>query len=314
MEGDPFRQAVPMQPETHSFGLPQPVDPFRPPSSSSIVWNMRVLFCAAQMLGLISIAFLKPEWFDRNRYVQVIAVGWVLGVAFAQLSLAAATCALGRAHFLLRFPLALLGAFIVTGATFLNLALGSHMSATDLWIIGGSNLAIITLVQLPMWLLRWRWRLTIARRSDPPINGEPTAGYADLQFGIRELMVLTFVAALVCSLGRWIVYLFPRLPQDEGMNRELVVILVSLAISNSLVALIVITGALLPGRWKLGIVLGVVATAIVTGIELTILSSTIDPPTSEIWMIFLSINLQQYAWLMMSLMLLRAGGYQMRRA
>ncbi len=275
---------------------------------------MRVLFCAAQMLGLISIALVHPEWFEGNPYLQVIVVGWFLGVAFAQLSLAATICALGQASFLLRFPLALLAACLVAGATFLNLALGSHMSTQDLWIISGSELAIITLVQLPMWLLRWRWRLTIARRSDAPLDGEPTAGYTELQFGIRELMALTFIAALVCSLGRWIVYLFPQLPQDEGMNRELVVILVSLVISNSLVALIVITGALLPQRSELGTVLGVVASAIVTVIELTILSSTIDPPNSGIWLVFLSINLQQYAWLMMSLPLLRAGGYQLRQA
>lgn len=273
------------------------------------------IFGIVQGCGLLAVDVINPRWFVSQVMVNIVAF-FTYGVVYAQISLAAATCAWGSARLWIRFPLALAWAAMLIGINYSHFGISDGRIDNGEWIRGWSALSVFVIVQIPMWLLRWRWGLRIARRVNSPVEIQQSSTTTYRRFGIRDLLVVTLLAALLCSLERWIGFYFSDLAPQRSSGQtllEMLEIMISLTISSSIVALIVIPGAMLFRRWAMGILMGAMATVVFLIVGFAIQEAYV-PFNRSGWWFLVIIHIEQYAWLMISLVLLRAGGYQLRQA
>jgi len=161
--------------------------------------HYRLPLVVLPMLGVnwLLLAVVDPD--GRVRTWEYVGLGHLIGSIFAQATLAAAWVALGPGPLRWRLPLSLVWLVIPLVALACNLGLNGGPDDV-LFIMGACVLAQWLLVQAPLWCLAAVFGLAIKHHA---------SGHAmqrgDLQFGIRQLMILTAIVAVVLGVGRLLV-------------------------------------------------------------------------------------------------------------
>jgi hypothetical protein len=237
-----------------------------------------------------------------------IIVGVTWGTAYGQASLAAAWCALGPLGLTRRLSLALVWVGVLIVAMGLSIRLGS-VRRDELSLVLLNGVAIIlqwVVVQMPLWVLaRWKgWR--IARRED-----ESSAdAQRKQQFGIRHLLALMLLVALVLGAGRMA---FGSLQwSDVPSDWLLIAIFLLIGASNTVIAVPLAIVALLRRSTLAVSCISLGLVTLVTAIELALLRYlTGSPLGSEDFVSIVVFNVVQGAWIVVVIRLLRAGGYEL---
>jgi hypothetical protein len=260
------------------------------------------------------VGFVRPHQF-LNEWLRAIAVGIFIGSGFASVSAAATWTALGPFRLAVRLPCALVWVLMTGLLVMFNIITssdgGSHAAMESL-VLALAYLSLWVVVQTPLWIVRSIYRF----RLDLPMELNAPGALSEHQFGIRQLLIVTAVVAAALGAGRLLVLGIGAGASAQRVvspDWEFLVIIGLFLVSNSLVAFIVVTGALLPRRWRLAVTIGV---ALVVAISLAESATLMLLPggTPGFWYMLLFIgtmNAIQFGWLLASLLLLRAAGYRL---
>jgi hypothetical protein len=238
----------------------------------------------------------------------MLFIAAVLGTMFGQVSLAAAWSALGPYALIRRLPLSFAWIAAIVLSFGCNIAQGSNSNGLAVLLVYAAALVgQWLLVQAPMWLLITRYGLRIVSAEHQPTTREQS----DQQFGIRQIMILTALVAIVLGAGR---FLLGGLKADQSFRDWRGVLLFGLlALSNAAIAFPLIA-ATLRRRNPLPAILGaLLLVALATVAELSVVSwlwPSGKPSAHDYWIIAL-INAFQCPWILTVLLLLRAGGFRL---
>ena len=261
--------------------------------------------------GLLVVSWLMLAVLSPNHFggpVEYIVIGLLLGTMFGQTTLAATWTALGPFHLVWRLPLSL--AWLATmGAAFGFNVVFSGPPDTGFAVV--LTLALFgqwVFVQLPLWGLRLWYGVELGHWADPPRESPATR-----QFGIRQLMVLTAIVAVLLGIGRLVV-------MEVAANKELfgnvtdILIIAFLAVASVITTLPLVLGLLIP-RWS------ILATAFAIGflsaftwVEMDLLRvlTAFAPGGGPHFGHILSINVFQAGWIILVLGIERIFGYALR--
>src|SRR5262245_2439231 len=205
--------------------------------SRSIHWIVFAIIVAGGWL-LVALVGLDPRIETLNALI--------LGTMFGQATLAAVLTALGPGPFVWRLPACLAWLVSLELAVVINVW---RSRAPDPPLILAATLGQWLLAQPLVWAMVWRRSLGIRLESD-----EPGRSAAEFQFGIRQLMILTAMIAVLLGAGR---ALAPAIKSalDGGSWRE-APIFAFVVTTNMVLTLPVGLGILLPQRASLACGLG----------------------------------------------------------
>jgi len=143
------------------------------------------------------------------------------------------------------------------------------------------------------------------------VGDRVASGKQLLQFGIRQLMVVTTLVAVLLGAGRLLVPYFAKLFSSGGWNEAPVFFF--LAAAGVVMTVPLLLAALLP-RFAVRSSLVIVAlTILATGWELQLLQLVSGPsPVPNFWH-FLSITAFQTTWILAVVSFLRYYGYRLVR-
>lgn len=228
--------------------------------------------------------------------------GYVLGTMFAQPTLAAAWTALGPGPLLWRLPLSL--GWVASLAIALAVNIAGHGQSQDVvavLVIGACLAAQWLVVQLPLWGLAVACRLRLRHAGDPPETAR------DRQFGIRQVMILTGIVAVVLGACRLVVGETAVYFQDSDWKG--VAIFGFLAFAGIVMNLPLLVAALLPRHSWLAVAVVLILIALGTWYEVPLLSIVGGPGGGPgIWDLAW-INAFQAAWILAVVGLVRLCGY-----
>lgn len=253
------------------------------------------------LLGLswLLLAFLHPE--GPSNQVEHVIIGYLLGTMFGQATMASAWTALGPGPLVWRLPLSLAWTALLVIAFLLNFAFQGHGGNVEVAIMmGGCLFGQWLLVQLPVWGLAL-YGLRLRHCSDPPESNR------DRQFGIRQLMILTAIIAVVLGIARIVVG--EAVVHWSGGDASESAIFVFLAGAGILMTLPLLVAGLLPRlAWiATGVVLALIAVG--TWYELPLVMMVYSRGSGpNIWHLAF-INAFQAAWVLAVVGLVRFSGY-----
>jgi hypothetical protein len=177
--------------------LPLPESPFRfrPP------WLAALIVPAIVWLGLLLMVAVRPE--PQPKPLEYVTIGLAFGTYFGFALLAGAWVALGPLALLWRLPLSLawLAAAIIALAS--NIALhGPRVDGQIVLVFGGVGFGLWLLTQFPLWGLAVGYGLRVRHLHE----SGPAYGRKEQQFGIRQLLIVTTIVAVVLAIGRAIAF------------------------------------------------------------------------------------------------------------
>jgi hypothetical protein len=162
------------------------------------------------------------------------------------------------------------------------------------------------LVQLPLWVLAVVYGLRVRHQSDPPET------VRDRQFGIRQVMILTFIVAVVLGVFRLAVAEYAM--HFENINRTSLAIIGVQALAAVTMNLPLLIAALLPRFWLPAIVVVLTLIGLGTWYELPLLLIIGGPGVgASVWLLVF-INGFQSAWILAVVTILRMCGYGIGRS
>jgi hypothetical protein len=232
--------------------------------------------------------------------------GLMMGTLFGQVSLAAAWVALGPLRMIVRLTLS--GLWLV--ALWLSLAIGAAASGaqpTEMLVLVGGILLQWILVQIGPWILAAFCGLRITHRSE---LGK--LQLSDQQFGIRQLLILTAIVAVLLGGTRFLLTRF-QWAQTQPDWAEGLKIFSFLAVANAVLTLPLLAAGLLRRH-------AVIASIVAVGFALALVAVEYPaftliarggPPAEELIAIFLWMNATQCAWVLTIVGILRAGGFRL---
>ena len=261
-----------------------------------------VLLPLVSLLGFSWLLLAAVAIDGRSGAGEHIVVGFLIGTMFGQATLASAWTALGPAPLLWRLPLSLGWIAALVIAFLINIGVNNHgPDAGVAFIMGACLIGQWLLVQVPLWGLAVGYGVRLRHQSDPPKSTR------ERQFGIRQLMILTAIVAVVLGVSRAIVAeAISHFSQDDS---ERMAVFVFLAAAGIVMSLPLLLAVLLPRRALLAtlIVLGLIA--IGTWYELPLVMQVYTGPGGpNIWHLTF-INAFQSVWILAVVGLLRLCGY-----
>lgn len=279
--------------------------------------NVLIFLALVQMAAIVPIVMINPDEYRRNNAGWIKdehAIGIVLGCLFAEVSVAATWIALGPLSIGVRFFGSLCWLALVIAAFLINISMQSPSTDRMMRVLlefGGSVLAMWLLIQTPLWMARAIYRFRIE-----PTDSQPTDGNSRrLQFGIRQLLIVTAAVAAVLALGRALLQWEHNGALAMRNVQQTLVTMTLIVICNALVAFIVITGTLLLRSWLIAIVIGLCGAAAVTMLEWELLGAIEGlAPDRELAIIFALTNGIQFGWLLANIAILRWAGFRLVEA
>lgn len=162
------------------------------------------------------------------------------------------------------------------------------------------------LVTSLLWILGNASRARLRHLDDLPRSVRAT----DQQFGIREVLVVTAIIAVLLGAIRLILQLAPGAasPLTQGA-----IIWGYLVLCNVFIVLPVIVSPLLRRFALTCTLIALVFVGVVTGLEVTALHRIEKGPDTG-WIVFSLANYVQSAWVLLALGVLRYGGYRLVKA
>jgi hypothetical protein len=263
------------------------------------------------VIGFLVFDFLSPAFieFDEDRiWITALSVGVCVG----QINLIATWGALGPGNVVVRLPWSILLGVLMWYAMALGLQAWRPMEirGDDLVLLGGVLLGGVVVAQIPLWIAgkSLGWRLVDPKVA--PIG--PTSG--PLQFSLWHMLLGMVFVALALGTAKLV------LPSGDihglAPEPELVVILIAMVVTNLVMTVPCIWGALVksnpvpPLAWPFYCVL-------VTGIEFAVLCAVLGSPgpdSSEVFVAFLLLNLSQCATVYVVLQVFRTLGFRLVQA
>jgi hypothetical protein len=157
------------------------------------------------------------------------------------------------------------------------------------------------LVQIPLWGLAVGYGLWLRHSTDPPQTVH------DRQFGIRQVMILTGIVALVLGVSRWIVGETAVFFHDTDWQG--IVVFIFLTAAGIVMSLPLLIAGLLPRHSVVAVLVALFWIAVGTWIELTLVMIL---PTRgggpDFWHLAF-INGFQAAWVLAVVAIVRWCGY-----
>ena len=263
--------------------------------------RLRVLLVLVPLLaiGWLCLALIDPD--GRGKLQEYIVLGHLFGSLFGQTSVAAAWAAFGPLPWYVRLPLAVtwLGALVLAVAISIAWHGGPAQILALLFVL---LLGQWLLMQVPLWALAWTYGLELVHRDDIGQSGQPR-GRATLQFGIRQLMTLTLVVAIVLGILRGvIVWAVDYLGGGDA------IIFIFLAVAACVMSLPLVMAALLPRRAVVATLAVLVLLALATAWELPLLRLLPKAAGPDQW-IFFFVNGFTAVWIVALIGALRLNGY-----
>lgn len=255
-------------------------------------------------LGWLLIAFaIDPP---KGAIYESILIETLFGTIFGQVSLAATWTALGPFSLATRLPLSVawIAALVISLGFFFARLGPAEGLLVMLLIFGATFVGLWVLVQTPLWLAVAFYGVKIRHREVMQSGFD----YRDHQFGIRQVMLLTFIVGVVMGVGRWLV---GSLTQDKFVtNVSGFSTFCFIVLCHALIALPLVTAALLPTRMPIGVCLALLMVAVETWLEIPLYhfiegSKRGSPEDSMLWI----VSGVQALWILGIVFLLRAGGF-----
>ena len=236
---------------------------------------------------------------------EFLFAGAMFGTLFGVATLAAAWSAWGPLALLIRVPLAVVLIVVVVAAILANK--GPGLDAQFFVAFGAAMLGQWVLVQTPLWLLSIMKGLRLRHVADLAQTG----GTADHQFGIRQLMILTAIVAVTLGVGRMLVGTWKWEGHGPAAG-EIALVFSFLVLCNTLATLPLVVAALLPRNALAACLVGIGFVALVTlcevpAFELVRPSGASSDDTAIFWI----MNFVAAGWVLVSLGILRLGGYRL---
>lgn len=250
---------------------------------------MAILGC----LGMILIGFHEPDH---------PVLGYVFGTLFAHTTLAAAWMAFGPLPFIWRLPLSL-GWLALDGCCFaavIGMNVGPHEEVV--FIVAACMLGQWVLVQLPLWGLAIGYGSRLCHLSQAERLGDPRA----LQFGIRQLMIVTAIVGVVLGIGRFVAV---NLAPHFGMTGEWT-IFIFLAVAAIGLTLPLLLAALLPRFAAPAVVLTLVLIGLATAWERPLLDKFNSGPGPDVFHL-IWINAIAAGWILFIALFVRLNGFRL---
>jgi hypothetical protein len=266
-----------------------------------------VFYVLGPLLGFswLLLAVFNPEYFRGK--AEYPAIGYILGTLFGQAALASAWTALGPLWLPIRLPLSLAWIGLLWLAAMINLSHGPGGLGMAV-LLGACLIGQWLLVQLPFWGLALFYGLRLSH----PADATPPATRRQRQFGIRQLLVLTAVVAILLGAGRALVLaLAQRVGSDVSRESPVFIFLAAVAIGMTIPLLL---AALLP-RWSLiAVPAMLVLVAGATVRELQLLTLVQGPGGGPNQWHLTWINFFTVGWVLFVVLVLRLGGYRLASA
>jgi hypothetical protein len=259
----------------------------------NLIW-----FCGPPLVvvGLLLLVFLPPGYLDHT------GVCYLFGTVFGQATLAAAWTAFGPLPLLWRLPLSLLWVSALVAANAFNSVLYCDGLFDFDYVLAGCLGGQYALLQLPFWGLA----LTCGLRLQYHGANSPRPSARELQFGIRQLMILTAVVAVLLGAGRHVfTYVYPTAENQVSTT----VFMVFLCVAAILVTVPLILVALLPRFAIPAVATVLVLTGLFTAFEHP-LYYRLDSSGLPSGLYFVFINGFTSAWILVIALLVRISGYR----
>jgi hypothetical protein len=253
--------------------------------------------------GLLLLAVVRPE--PNPKPLEYLTIGYFVGTLFGHATLAATWTAFGPLPLVWRLPLSIGWVAALTIAFAINLGMNSAGSGGYFMVVlGGCLLGQWAIAQLPMWFLAFAYGLRLRHASERSYGLDPS----ERQFGIRQLMIVTAIVAVVLGIGRMIIM---GLLADGVRSGGQPLILVFLAVAGVIMTLPLVLSALLPRFAIPASLLVLFLIAVGTLAELPLLQMALPqaggggPDAGH----FYGINAIQAAWVLLVIGVLRLRGY-----
>jgi hypothetical protein len=152
-------------------------------------------------LGLVSLTFVQPN--STSEGLSYAIIGYLYGTMLSLTTLAAAWAVLGTGKLMRRMMLSALLVLAVTLAVSTNLTLHEQSEGALLFlvVIGTVLFGQWLFAQVPLWFLAIAYGLRLTILHDEQADVPHTTR----QFGIRQLMTVTAIVAVVLGIGRVLV-------------------------------------------------------------------------------------------------------------
>jgi hypothetical protein len=272
----------------------------------SVSWRKNSVF--ASIIGLVAVGWLILALLNPGGPggLGTVLAGLILGTMFGQVSLAAAWCALGPFPLIQRLPLSFTWIAAVVVAFGCNIARTPNPQGFSVWLVyAGAMLLQWLFLQLPMWIAVVRYGLRVGLEND----GGWSNDYRDKQFGIRQIMILTVLVALVLGASR---LMLGGLKADASFKKSTeILIFAFLAFANAAVSLPLVSTVLLRQKAFAATCGALLLSAFATAIELSALTLFLAVGMPDEYWMFSLINGFQVAWILAVLLLLRTGGFRL---
>ena len=258
-----------------------------------------LLVCGIAQLSVYGVALFVAanDFRGPEPWPVVVAFGAIL----AQCCLSAAFAVFGPWLFPLR---SLVSATIVVIGGLLIIVAESRRPALrfeDAVLFGLFALLMWGIIQAPLWFCRF----FLHARA---VTGASPDNKAIHQYRIRQLMGLTLAVSLVLGLGRMVVpaQAFRDLANVQADDW---ILLASIAIAAGLIVSTTIMTTLNPYYWRIGIGVSAASAGLVAYGMYSIAASLAVGPTKDS-VAFAVLIVSTYAWLQISVLLIRAAGYR----
>jgi hypothetical protein len=254
--------------------------------------------------GWLVVAFLDIH--GPRSLLNGVLVGLTWGTAHGQGSLSAAWCALGPLGLVRRAPLALVWlSILVIAYGFSTVGPPGRLDVILFFLLSGALILQWILVQAALWIVAY-----LSGRRVIVVTTQVGDGREYSQFGIRHLLILTLVVGLVLGAGR--LTLAGLESSNVASEWQLVVVFGLIAVANAFISTPLILVALTNRLAVAGIGAAAGLSAVVTMIELPIITYLLPPPVAwEDHLAILCANVVQCVWILAVIWLLRAGGYEL---
>ena len=226
----------------------------------------------------------------------------VAGIIVGQCCLLSAVAAMGPWRLLPR--LMITGGLTVGGL--LGLAIAERpfgFSAEEAVLMCLFALAFWGLIQIPLWLARLALGVSMIRGEDSTASQATRS-----QYGIRQLMVLTFGVCLILGIGRWVT----PAKTVEDLNSVSIgdwILFGTMATALSLLAATSIIGTLHVHYWRAGIAVSAASAGLVAIGDYSVSAQLTSLGKGEAVLHSLMI-VSAYLWLLLSVLLVRVAGYR----
>jgi hypothetical protein len=259
-------------------------------------------------LALLLIATVRSE--RQAKPLDYVTIGLVFGTFFGQATLAAAWTALGPLPLVLRLALSLAWLAASMVALAINFSVNGPRGEAEMVVVFGCvAFGQWLLAQAPLWGLAVGYGLRVRHASDT----SPALERTERQFGIRQLLIVTAIVAVVLGIGRAIAI---RLASHMTIEWGPLVLISYIAAAGIVMTLPLILAALLPRHAAPASILMLVLIGLGTASELPLLTALqVAAPGGgpEVWH-FYSINGFQCLWVLAVMGGLRQGGYGLTSA